>query len=116
MFNPFVIVIIFAVLFVFGAGFYTKDLAVAAGVLLGAVLALINLFLLTKIVVKMLDQGYKRKVVPVVLLIIKVGLMAGVFLLAFKVYKVAAWTFALGYLSLPVGILVSGFCPKRSGT
>lgn len=86
---------------------YFKDFFFFAGVVLGGILAVANFVFLSKIVVKMLNENYKHKTRLLTLFVIKLLFIALVAVVAFKILKVPAVSFALGYLSLVPAVMTA---------
>lgn len=84
---------------------FSKDPAMIYGCLLGTILVIVNFLFLTKIVVKFLDENYKRKSILGVVLLFKLLFIVGILYYSFKVLHLDVMGFALGYLSLFPAIL-----------
>lgn len=84
---------------------YQKE-ALSLGAVMGTVFAVANFIFLTKIVVKLLDQNYKRKSILALLFAGKLMFIIGFLLFAFWMVKVDAVGFILGYGSLIPVVLI----------
>lgn len=93
----------------------SRDWADAAGIFLGATLAILNFIFLTKIVVKFFDSGYKRKPILPLLFLLKLLLVAAILALSFWVLKLRILSFAWGYFSLVLAMIVVPLLTKSAG-
>lgn len=76
---------------------FVRSTQVVLGFALGNLLAVLSYLLLTKIVVKILAKNYKHQVRLVLLLLLKLGVLAGILILALVILKVNAVAFLVGY-------------------
>ncbi|EKD51463.1 MAG: hypothetical protein ACD_62C00247G0005 [uncultured bacterium] len=90
----------------------TRSLPFCLGVLLGLTLVTANFIFLIKIVVKILDRRYTRAGFVVLLLLFKLGFIACVLFLAFRVWHVGVLPFGLGYLSFMPAVLWHSLGPS----
>lgn len=94
---------------------YYKSTPILLGVFFGCVLGIANFVFLIKIVVKLLDQNYKRKLIIALFFLFKlvfIAIILGVSFWYFSVHKVA---FVMGYLCLIISITVVQVISGGSG-
>lgn len=96
-----------AVLAAATAGAVWRDPLIVLGIMMGAVLGLSNYIFLTKIVVKILDENYKRKAFVVLYFLAKIALIFGLLWLGFWVFHLNFLAFVAGYSCLMLGILLA---------
>ncbi len=92
---------------------FLKDANFSAAVIAGLVLVLVNFLFLTKIVVKLLDQNYKRKAFLAALFLFKVLFVIGFVIGSLTIMDLNVVGFVLGYGSMVPVIVFSQFFTKK---
>lgn len=92
---------------------FLQDPNFSVAVVAGLILVLVNFLFLTKIVVKLLDQNYKRKAFLAALFLFKVLFVIGFVIGALMVLKLNVVGFVLGYGSMVPVIVFSQFFTKK---